>query len=91
MRDARTVFSFGSFESRSRQYGFECTGQETRAFSQMMYHLNASLLSGDTFSRCIEQDFEVPEVDRVVFRSHVRHNKVFLEAFFNGLKVRSLD
>ena len=34
-----------------------------------------------------EQDFEVPEVDEGgVPIAHVRHNKVFLEAFFNGIK-----
>ena len=70
------------------RYGFEsASDKKLERFSQMMYHLNALLLSGDTFSRCIEQDYEVPEVDEGgVPIAHVRHNKVFLEAFFNGIK-----
>ena len=57
-------------------------GQETRAFLSDDVSSQRVLAFCDTFSRCIEQDFEVPEVDEGgVPIAHVRHNKVFLEAF----------
>ena len=60
----RCAHSFRKLLDLSNQdpvrYGFESAqDKKLERFSQMMYHLNVSLLSGDTFSRCIEQDFEV--------------------------------
>eukprot|EP00939_MAST-03C_sp_MAST-3C-sp1_P001746 g1746.t1 len=70
------------------KFGFE--GADDKAFerfSSLMYSLRTSILSGETFSRCVEQNFEASDVDDGgVPVAQVRRNKVFLRTFFQGIK-----